>query len=168
MRIEVCVVNQRVFIKENEYIVNDSANYLYCHFCFSDDWQGQKTAIFKTADKNEIYHVLIDENEACPVPSEVLKSDGFYVSAFCGDLITSDEVFVKTEKSGYAEGGAPDEPTPDVYTQIIDLLNKISSGGGGGIVVETDPTVPAWAKQESPPDADTITNTEILEIMGVM
>lgn len=165
MLIDICVVNQRVFINDYRYIVNDSIDYLYCHFCFSEDWQGQKTAIFKTADKGEVYHVLIDENGICAVPNEVLKGCGFYISAFCGDLITADEAFVKTEKSGYADGGKPPPPSKDVYNQIIELLNKISSGGGGGFIKETDPTVPDWAKQENPPEADIITNFEILEIM---
>jgi hypothetical protein len=168
MLINICVVNQRVVVNDYRYIVNDSIDYLYCHFCFSEDWTGEKTAIFKTADKSEVYHVLVDENSVCAVPSAVLKGDGFYISAFCGDLITADEVFVKTEQSGYADGGKPPPPEKDIYNQIIQLINSISAGGGGGIAVETDPTVPDWAKQENPPEADTITNTEILEIMGVM
>lgn len=31
------------------------------------------------------------------------------------------------------------------------MLKRMGSGGGGGIAQETDPTVPAWAKQEKKP-----------------
>lgn len=175
MVLEFKVINQRIVYAEKKYVVNDSIDYLYCHFCFSDDWSGQKTAVFKKADKSEVFQILIDENNLCKVPEVVLKATGFYISAFCGNLITADEIFVETVSSGYSDGGSPPPPEDDVYNQIIELLNEISSGSGGGIIVETDPTVPEWAKQASPPSADEvgavdendyITNTEILEIIG--
>lgn len=37
------------------------------------------------------------------------------------------------------------------YSALRTALKEIEEGGGGGIAVETDPTVPAWAKEENPP-----------------
>lgn len=37
------------------------------------------------------------------------------------------------------------------YSALREALKEKGEGGGGGIAVETDPTVPAWAKEENPP-----------------
>lgn len=46
-----------------------------------------------------------------------------------------------------------EETYPDVINQIIDKLDKLeeSSGTGGGITEEIDPTVPEWAKNPTKP-----------------
>ena len=106
-------------------IVADSKNYLYASFDFSSEWTGTKTAIFKHG--SEVYHVLLEDDDTCLVPQEVIKAGGFTVSVFAGNLITTDAVKVFVKKSGYEDGGAPGRPTADIYNQIIEKLDSVGN-----------------------------------------
>ena len=133
--LEFEVNGQRLRIKGNLYVVAESIDYLKARFSFSADWDSViKTAIFKTADRKNVYHVILDENGICTVPSEVIHAPMFHVSVFGGSRITANEVEVLCDVSGYAEGGAPEEPTPDVYEQILAEINKkVSKVEGMGL-----------------------------------
>ena len=108
---------------DKEKVVRDSMNYLRAQFQFSPDWTGQKTAVFKS--KSGAYNVLIDDDGSCLVPWEVLVDEVVEVSAFCGALITANVVKIITIASGYEIGEEGREPTPDVFTQIMERLSEI-------------------------------------------
>ena len=133
--LEFEVNGQRLRLKGNLYVVAESIDYLKARFAFSADWDGAaKTAIFKTADRKGVYNVILDENGICTVPSEVIHAPRFYVSVFGGSRITANEVEVQCNVSGYAEGSAPDTPTPEVYEQILAEINKkVSKVDGMGL-----------------------------------
>ena len=121
------VYKQKIKRTDTQQIVSDSRNYLKASFTFSDDdWTGIKTAIFKNGDV--VKHVIL-ENDECLVPWEVIKPGILHVSVFCGDLITADTATVYINESGYEDGGAPEDPSPTVYEQIIAMLNEIETGG---------------------------------------
>lgn len=133
--LEFEVNGQRLRLKGNLYVVAESIDYLKARFAFSADWDGAaKTAIFKTADRKGVYNVILDENGICTVPSEVIHAPRFYVSVFGGSRITANEVEVQCNVSGYAEGSAPDTPTPEIYEQILAEINKkVSKVDGMGL-----------------------------------
>ena len=121
------VYKQKIKRTDTQQIVSDSRNYLKASFSFSDDdWTGIKTAIFKNGDV--VKHAILDDNNECLVPWEVIKLGILHVSVFCGDLITADTATVYINESGYEDGGAPAEPTPDVYQQIIAMIENIEAG----------------------------------------
>ena len=122
------VYKQKIKRTDTQQIVSDSRNYLKASFSFSDDdWTGIKTAIFKNGDV--VRHAILDDNNECLVPWEVIKLGILHVSVFCGDLITADTATVYINESGYEDGGAPEDPSPTVYEQIIAMLNEIETGG---------------------------------------
>lgn len=122
------VYKQKIKRTDTQHIVSDSRNYLHAAFTFSDDdWTGIKTAIFKNGDV--VKHAILDENDECLVPWEVIKPGILHVSVFCGDLITADTATVYINESGYEDGGAPEDPSQTVYEQIIAMLNEIETGG---------------------------------------
>ena len=122
------VYKQKIKRTDTQQIVSDSRNYLKASFSFSDDdWTGIKTAIFKNGDV--VRHAILDDNNECLVPWEVIKLGILHVSVFCGDLITADTATVYINDSGYEDGGAPQDPSPTVYEQIIAMLNEIETGG---------------------------------------
>lgn len=111
-------VNNQNIIRNDSFLpVADSKNYLYADFEFSEEWQGEVVAVFGGAD-GKFYDIIVEENR-CLVPWEVIKAPFFTVSVFCGDLLTSNIARVDVEKSGYAEGQPRQEPTPDIYNQIL-------------------------------------------------
>ena len=120
------VNGQHIVRTDTNRVVSDSRNYLRASFEFSEEWTGIKTAIFKSGDV--VRHAVL-ENDECMVPWEVINPGFMKVSVFCGDLITADSSTVPITESGYAEGGAPQDPSQTVYEQIIAMLNEIETGG---------------------------------------
>lgn len=139
--------------------VANCRNVYKAHFDFlTDEWTGIKTAIFKQGTVTK--QMILDNNNECTVPWEFFHSDSDtfgYVSVFCGNLMTANRAVVKILKSGYPYSEANTDPTPDVYQQIIALLEtkgdsirvdgnilylvangadvssaELPSGGGGG------------------------------------
>lgn len=110
----------------------DSEQYLKAKFTFNDaDWNGKaKTAYFRLGEA--VYKALLNSNNECVVPSEVLirsenryartQGSKIYVS-LVGELnttrITTNEVQVELNASGYSEAEEPAEPTESEYQQII-------------------------------------------------
>ena len=143
--------------RDNEKVVRDSVNYLHVNFSFSEEWTGDKTAVFKS--KSGIaYNVLVGSDGSCLVPWEVLKEEYFEVSAFCGDLITANVVKVFTIPSGYEIGSQGRIPTPDIYTQIIARLSAIEA--------EIDPTAIQQVVDEYLSDKDYVTEHDVEQIVA--
>jgi YD repeat-containing protein len=91
-------------------------------FTFDEEWAGQgvKTARFISAQGYE--DVVFEGNEvAVPV---IINSFSVQVGVFAGDLQTTTPATIPCRKSILCQGGAPADPTPDVYAQIMALLNQ--------------------------------------------
>lgn len=127
MNLTFTVTNQSIKRTDCSRVVADSRNYLQADFVFcSSEWEDkQVTAIFKA--KSGVYHMLL-ENGSCMVPYEVITPNGFSVSVFAGDLITTDTAKVAVYYSGYAQGDVPKPPTPDIYEQIMKQIDSIRAG----------------------------------------
>ncbi len=124
--IELRVTGQRLTRMDYQPVVADSKNYLMVHFSFDSDWEDVgKTAVF--TGQNQVFHVLL-EQDSCLVPFEVIQAPGFTISVFGGDLITANLVEIPVEASGLAEGQVPAEPTPDIYSQLVEQLSKKADG----------------------------------------
>lgn len=120
MIISFTLKNQIICRTDCNTVVAQSKNYLRARFAaLSDDWIGPITAIF-----NE-YTVLLDGNNECLVPWEVLQNPGVVkVSAFCGDLHTASVATMVVNPSGYVDGQTPEPPTPDVYQTLVQTANN--------------------------------------------
>lgn len=130
--IKFSVKNQTITRTDDFRVVKDSQGYLYATFIFTtDEWNGLiKTAEFRNGKSGTPYSVLLDDTGSCLVPHEVLSgSDSFvYVSVFAGNLITVNVERFHIEASGYWEGAVPSvDPTPSVYTQIINRLEDVET-----------------------------------------
>lgn len=111
---------QQISRTDKSVVVAGSVNYLRAKFSpKSDDWKLPVTALFNGTA------VLLDESWECTVPWEVVQQAGaFTVSAFCGSLQTANTVTVPVVASGYKNGETPPEPTPDVYNQILGVMQE--------------------------------------------
>ena len=152
------VNGQHIVRTDTNRVVSDSRNYLRASFEFSEEWTGIKTAIFKSGDV--VRHAVLEGDE-CLVPWEVIKPGFMKVSVFCGDLITTDSSTVPITESGYAEGGAPQDPSQTVYEQIIAMLNEIETGG-----IPDEKIAEAVEKYLSEHPVETITEEQIQQIVS--
>ena len=110
---------------DNDYInpsIGDNADY-EAEFTFDNEWDGHiKTARFIYNSK---YAEQILENDKCLIPVEVLKHGYLKVGVFTAEMTTTQcEVFVRP--SIKETHGTTVEPTPDVYAQIIKMIENIN------------------------------------------
>lgn len=112
--------HQVISRSDKNTVVAGSKNYVRARFILrTDDWVRPITAIFGG------YTQLLDDNNECTVPWEVLQQPGnVEVSAFCGDLHTANIAVVPVEKTGYKSGETPKDPTPDVYDQLAKMVQE--------------------------------------------
>ncbi len=124
MNISFNVENQLIERTDEMTVVADSRNYLYADFEFSPEWTGTVTAVFK--NEGVSYTAVLDSENKCAVPWEVITEGRFSVSCFCGNRITANRAYVEVLPSGYEEGETPAEPTPDVYEELVELFEDSS------------------------------------------
>lgn len=99
-------------------------------FDFCPLWNGYvKTAVFYR-DKTEVYYKLLEADDSCDIPAEVLASSGI---VYIGVFGVKDESRRTSELLAYSisEGAVLNiAPTVDVYAQILEALanTKIVSG----------------------------------------
>ena len=128
------VKGQRLILK-GDTAVSDSVEYLKICFVTDSEWSGyNKTAVFRDSLGNAYSIALIAGNplylgnDTCYIPYEVIKAPHFTVSVFGtrdASVITTPEIKVFVQKSGYGDGAKPDAPTPDEYEQILAAVNDI-------------------------------------------
>ena len=117
--------------------VSDSKKHETVKFLFPNSWEKySKTAVFSAENVPPINILLNAENalcvseDECYIPFEVLKGDSFELSLFGerdNSLATTTRVKVDVLESGYALGDEPQTPTPDQYSQILNIMNTTKS-----------------------------------------
>lgn len=108
----------------DEEIVCGNSDY-YIEFAFDSEWDGYdvKTARFVYGGKKT--DVVFKGNVVqVPVMSNTTK---VFVGVFSGDLRTSTPAAIVCRPSILCKGGTPHDPTPDVYAQIMDMMNSAVS-----------------------------------------
>lgn len=145
--IDFALSHSFIRIVKRTLVTSQSQNYVQARFdARSDDWTAPITAIFKADNDNNAYSILLDKDNTCIIPWEVLKNAGTVnVSAFCGDRHTANIAQFTVVQSGYTEGEMPSEPTPTVYEQILKEFegkqDKLVAGDGikiNGNVISAD------------------------------
>lgn len=128
MDIILQVVHQSLIRIDNAELFSGSRNYLFVKVnSFTDEWTGiTKTVLFKK-DLNVI-PVLLDDENRCKVPNEIIQPGTFYISVIGGDLITTSGKIININKSGYDDANSPvTDPTPSVYLQIMSKMESMKN-----------------------------------------
>lgn len=126
--IRVKCVDQRLFVSETPIIASGGRNEDEVEFNFCPLWDGfEKVAVFHR-DRSDAYHAVISENR-CVIPHEVLKSDGLIYFGVFGvkeDITRTSEVAkYRIVKGAITEGTNPSDPTPDIYAQYVERINRL-------------------------------------------
>lgn len=120
-------VKDRVIKRIGDFVntVGDNSDY-EAEFLFDGEWDGHiKTARFIQSGK---YVEQILENDRCLIPVEVLKHGYLKVGVFTSEMTTTQcEVFIRP--SIKQDNGVTAEPTPDVYSQIISMIENMEASG---------------------------------------
>lgn len=133
MSIRIQVRNKvAVNLTPEEVIVCGNSGY-EVEFSFDEEWASEavKTARFVYRKGGQNYFddvVFTGTTVEAPVLSGI---NNVLVGVYAGDLITTTPAVVECDKSILCGSGTHKEPTPDVYNQLIELINAVGVGGGG-------------------------------------
>ena len=122
--IKVRCTDQVLTFENTPVITSGGLGEDFVSFAFCSKWDGlAKTAVFWRSEADP-YHVLLDDDDCCYIPPEVLMQDGvIYFGVFGvnaeGTQRTSEVLRYNVAKGAITEGAHPSDPTPDIYTQIL-------------------------------------------------
>lgn len=96
-------------------------------FNFDEEWAAhdEKTARFIWDGQ---YADVVFAGNVCDVPV-ITNTTMVAVGVYAGDLRTTTPALIHCDKSILCGDGLPADPTPDVYAQIMELLNNSGAGG---------------------------------------
>lgn len=110
---------------EGKKVVSYNSGYI-ANFIFDEEWDGL-TKTVRFSNDGEYVDVILDDTNSCNIPLEVMKSGTLDVGVFAGNLQTTTVAKVPIVVSILEEYGSPAEPTPDVYSQIMEKLDEVNT-----------------------------------------
>ena len=93
-------------------------------FDFDDEWSAYETKTARFVYCGTYTDVVFTGNE-CPIPV-IQDARSLSVGVYAGDLHTTTPAYISCVPSILCGNCIPADPTPDVYNQIMELLNKES------------------------------------------
>jgi hypothetical protein len=114
-------------------LVADSKKYLVAKVAFeSEEWKRGRLVYVLFTHKGKTYKRILGADkelgfDECYIPAEVIKAPGFTLSMVCDDRITTNEIAIKLEPSGYTEDIENQKATPSVMEQMNTLMYKYAS-----------------------------------------
>ena len=121
MYIEIDVQNKIAKRSDpNAYIVCGNSDYIL-KFNFDEEWQAYEAKTARFYSNGEPEDVVFKGDE-CPVPV-MERADGVFVGVFAGDLKTTTKAYIPCERCILCLGGKVKEPKPDVYAQLMQMIN---------------------------------------------
>lgn len=125
-------VRDKVATGDGSRIVCGNSDYMAV-FSFDEEWAAYDVKTARFVYPGREYIDVIFEGNTCPVP--VLHNTiGVKVGVFAGELHTTTSAWFDCKKSVLCDsGGSPADPPPDVYAQILELLNKLDGDMGAAV-----------------------------------
>ncbi len=115
----ITLINKPKVLTYNKNTVN-------ARFVFTEVWEGIKVAVFKV--DNVAYEMILEEDDTCEIPEEMYTSTTHEFSVgLLNEDSTTDEVKIKYDKSCYQKNVTVSNPTPDIFTQLLEEINKLKS-----------------------------------------
>lgn len=158
--IHISCNDQVLKITEAPIIASGGVNETKVVFSFCEKWNGfEKTAVFYV-DEDNPFHKTLNENDTCSLPWEVYTDSGtFYITVFGvkgSTTRTASVVKYKVSKGVVKGKTTPSDPTPDVYAQIMALLNDSKNA-----VVYTEQTLTDSQKEQARRNIGTTSQSEV-------
>ena len=132
-------VEGQVLSRTDETIIaNFSQNYIYAVFTFIDDFvkDVEKKVIFKNS--NNTAYMCILENDRCMIPAEAMSGTHFTITVVMGDRLTTNQIRVHMEHSGYSMNIHQSSSSSDFVTFIFEELDKKADKGHTHLIDDID------------------------------
>lgn len=127
------------YSQRDGYIVCGNSGYKI-QFTFDSEWDDDPVKVARFISRGVPQDVIFVGNTvSVPV---MTNTESVTVGVFSGNLQTTTSAVIPCQRSILCPNGAPADPVPDVYAQIIDLLNSGYSNGAAIDVGPTEPTFP--------------------------
>lgn len=154
-------VAHKVAVSDTQSIVCDNSDYTV-NWTLDEEWIAYDTKTMRTIYMDGTFMDTVFSGNVialpvCTVPGVV------QIGLFAGDIRTSRVAILRALPSVRSAAGAPADPAPDVYDQIMEIIKGLGGADPDDIakavadylashpIEETDPTVPEWAKAEKKP-----------------
>lgn len=126
--IKIKCIDQTLTYEGTPTVASGGVNEDYIQFEFGPLWDGfSKVAVFYR-NKGEMYYGLVSTDNTVVVPKEVTATKGTMylgVMGVNGDVTRTSQVLQYRIESGALDGFTPEEPTADIYQQILAELQTI-------------------------------------------
>lgn len=159
--ISITVTDKRPVCTAGTTVVCDNSDYIV-HWDLDEEWSAYDTKTMRVIYMDSTYADTVFTGDSValpPVPVPGVVQIGLYA----GDIHTSRMALLRALSSVRSASGAPANPTPDVYDQLMELIKGLGGVDPDDIakavadylaahpIEETDPTVPEWAKAKTKP-----------------
>ena len=118
----------------SDYVIN---------FDFDSEWDAYDTKTARFAHDGQHTDVVFSGNQ-CNAPI-ITNTYAFHVGVYAGDLHTTTAARVPCRKSILCGAGAPDDPTPDVYDQLMERMSQLEAPDWN----QNDPTAKDYVKNRT-------------------
>ena len=159
--INIAVTDKRPVCTTGTTVVCDNSDYIV-HWDLDEEWSAYDTKTMRVIYMDSTYVDTVFTGDSVALPP-VPVPGCVQIGLYAGDIHTSRMALLRALSSVRSASGAPANPTPDVYDQLMELIKGLGSVDPDDIakavadylaahpIEETDPTVPAWAKAKTKP-----------------
>lgn len=159
--INITVTDKRPVCTAGTTVVCDNSDYIV-HWDLDEEWSAYDSKTMRVVYMDSTYTDTVFTGDSVALPP-VTVPGVVQIGLYAGDIHTSRMALLRALSSVRSASGAPANPTPDVYDQLMELIKGMGSVDPDDIakavadylaahpIEEIDPTVPEWAKSESKP-----------------
>jgi hypothetical protein len=159
--INIAVTDKRPVCTAGTTVVCDNSDYIV-HWGLDEEWSAYDTKTMRVIYMDGTYTDTVFTGDSVALPP-VPVPGCVQIGLYAGDIHTSRMALLRALSSVRSASGAPANPTPDVYDQLMELIKGLGGVDPDDIakavadylaahpIEETDPTVPEWAKAKTKP-----------------
>ena len=159
--ISIIVTDKRPVCTAGTTVVCDNSDYIV-HWDLDAEWSAYDTKTMRVIYMDSTYADIVFSGDSVALPP-VPVPGCVQIGLYAGDIHTSRMALLRALSSVRSASGAPANPTPDVYDQLMELIKGLGGVDPDDIakavadylaahpIGETDPTVPEWAKAKTKP-----------------
>lgn len=136
-------VAHKVAVSDTQSIVCDNSDYMV-HWTLDEEWGAYDTKTMRTIYMDGTYTDTVFSGDTialpvCTVPGAV------QIGLFAGNIRTSRVAILRALPSVRSAAGAPDDPTPDVYDQLMERMAQLETSDWA----QNDPAAKDYVKNRT-------------------